>query len=101
MVSLSVTSSRDEKIEHKTQQAFEKFGMRGSVEFAQVEPGELVHHAIIRTLMSKEAPEEYIDFVVVANHGANMSSHTDKKYLGSVANGIIRNSKINVVFVPV
>lgn len=49
--------------------------------------------------MSATAHNEFIDFVAVGNHGADFSAHSDKKYLGSVANGIIRNSKLNVLFI--
>ena len=40
--------------------------------------------------MECASEEAYIDFVAVGNQGADFSSHHDKKYLGSVANGVIR-----------
>lgn len=49
-------------------------------------------------LMSGTSPDHYIDFVAVGNTGADFSGHSNKKYLGSVANGILRNSKLNVLF---
>lgn len=43
--------------------------------------------------------DTYIDFVAVGNTGADFSHHSDKKYLGSVANGIIRFTNLNVLFI--
>mmetsp|Transcript_5537 Transcript_5537/g.9448 ORF Transcript_5537/g.9448 Transcript_5537/m.9448 type:complete len:188 (-) Transcript_5537:96-659(-) len=42
----------------------------------------------------------YIDIVVIGNQGADFSTADHKKYLGSVANQIIRNTKINSIFIP-
>jgi nucleotide-binding universal stress UspA family protein len=42
---------------------------------------------------------KYIDFVFVGNQGADFSSRDEKKYLGSVTNEIVRNTKINVMFI--
>ena len=41
-----------------------------------------------------------IDFVLVGNKGADLSTRDTKKYLGSIANEIITNTKINVIFMP-
>lgn len=49
--------------------------------------------------MSSIKEDDYVDFVAVGNTGADFSAHSDKKYLGSVANGIIRNSNLNVLFI--
>jgi len=35
----------------------------------------------------------------VGNTGADFSSRDEKRYLGSVSNEIIRNTKINVMFI--
>ena len=43
--------------------------------------------------------ENYIDIILVGNQGADFSSNDKDKYLGSVANNIIRNTKLNVLFV--
>lgn len=58
-----------------------------------------IHEVIVNFLMSQSTPENYIDFVAVGNTGADFSSHSDKKYLGSVANGIIRHSNLNILFI--
>lgn len=58
-----------------------------------------MHLTIVNFLMNQATPDTYIDFVAVGNNGADFSSHSDKKYLGSVANGIIRNSNLNVLFI--
>lgn len=44
--------------------------------------------------------EDYVDFVVVGNQGADFSTNDSKKYLGSVANEVIRHTRINCVFMP-
>ena len=52
-------------------------------------------------LMSCASEETYVDFVGVGNTGADFSAHlADSKYLGSVANGVIRKSNLNVLFFP-
>jgi len=53
---------------------------------------------IIREYLITEM-KKYVDFVFVGNKGADFSSRDDKKYLGSVTNEIIRNTKINVMFI--
>jgi len=61
---------------------------------------QLVHEAILKYLMSQSSDETYVDFVVVGNHGADFSSHSDKRYIGKVAEGVIKNSHLNSLFVP-
>lgn len=53
---------------------------------------------IIREYLITEM-ENYVDFIFVGNTGADFSSRDDKKYLGSVSNEIIRNTKLNVMFI--
>lgn len=56
-------------------------------------------HAVLKDyILNCDMPGNYIDFVAVGNHGADYSNHSDKKYLGSVANGVIRTSHLNVLF---
>jgi len=58
-----------------------------------------VDQIIVDYLMSASSEDTYIDFVAVGNQGADMTNHMDdKKYLGSVANGVIRKSNLNVIF---
>ncbi len=58
-----------------------------------------MHKTIVDFLMSGVSESDYVDFVAVGNNGADFSSHSDKKYLGSVANGVIRHSNLNVLFI--
>lgn len=53
---------------------------------------------IIREYLITECVK-YVDFVFVGNQGCDFSSRDDKKYLGSVTNEIVRNTKINVMFI--
>lgn len=41
----------------------------------------------------------YVDFIAVGNVGMNFSSRQSEKYVGSVANAMIRMKKLNVIFV--
>lgn len=41
----------------------------------------------------------YVDFVAVGNVGMNFASRSHEKYLGSVANAILRMRKLNTIFV--
>jgi len=51
-------------------------------------------------LLSEADAKSYIDIVLVGNKGADFSSRDETHYLGSVANAIIRNTKLNVLFMP-
>lgn len=58
-------------------------------------------HEIIREYLLACAEEKnYIDIMLVGNKGSDFSSNDKDKYLGSVANAIITNTKLNVVFMP-
>ena len=59
-----------------------------------------IHKVIIDYLMAGASADTYIDFVAVGNQGADFSHHNDKKYLGSVASGVLRTSNLNVLFIP-
>ena len=57
-------------------------------------------HDIIREYLLASVEEKYVDFIVVGNKGADFSSGDKNKYLGSVANSVLRNTKINTLFFP-
>lgn len=57
---------------------------------------DVVSKCIVNYLMNGDT---YIDFVAVGNQGCDFTSHSDTKYIGSVASGIIKNSNLNVLFV--
>jgi nucleotide-binding universal stress UspA family protein len=44
--------------------------------------------------------DEFINFVVVGNTGADYLSHDDKGYMGSVARAVIEKTRINTLFFP-
>ena len=48
---------------------------------------------------SDESKHGYIDFVAVGNGGLKCDALDDKKYLGEVANAIMRARRMNVIFV--
>ena len=51
---------------------------------------------IIKKYVVEQA--SYIDFLFCGNNGADFSSKDESKYLGSVANIILRETKINLFF---
>jgi len=57
-----------------------------------------VDQVICDFLMNPQSEDDFIDFVAVANTGADYSNHDSKKYMGSVASGIIKKTKVNVMF---
>jgi hypothetical protein len=56
-----------------------------------------VWHSIMNFINEKDTPD--IDFIAIANHGADHSTHKESKYIGSTAFGIIGNAKNNILFV--
>lgn len=51
-------------------------------------------------LVSTSSEETYVDVVFIGNRGSDFSSNDKNKYLGSVANQVIRNTKLNSLFIP-
>jgi len=49
-------------------------------------------------LSNAASEEDFVHYVVVGNTGADFSSHDNKKYMGSVATGVIAKTKVNVLF---
>lgn len=49
-------------------------------------------------LTSCTSDDDFVHYVVVGNTGADFSSHNEKKYMGSVAAGIITKTRVNVLF---
>lgn len=41
----------------------------------------------------------YVDIIFLGNRGADYFAETTQKYLGSVSNEIIRNTRLNVAFI--
>lgn len=56
---------------------------------------------IIREYLVAAADRDhYVDYIMLGNQGADFSKNDKDKYLGSVANEIICNTKINCLFMP-
>lgn len=51
---------------------------------------------IIREYVMEKS--DYIDFLFVGNKGADFSSKDVNKYIGSVANEMVRNTRVNLFF---
>lgn len=72
-------------------------GVKAELIVLEKHPMQLTWHRIVQFITSDESPD--IDFAAVGNNGANYSGHSEKKYIGSTANGVIGFAKINVLFV--
>jgi hypothetical protein len=64
------------------------------------QPGRKAAELIREYLLASSTDDKYIDIVLVGNKGADFSTNDKDKYLGSVANTIIQNTKLNVIFMP-
>ena len=83
-------------IEEKTNKILEDAGVAKHIfEKIDRESDEYTHDAICDHINIDT--EEYIDFVSIANQGEGYSHHTEKKYLGKVAKGVLSKSKANVL----
>lgn len=51
---------------------------------------------IIREFIMEKS--DYIDFIFVGNKGADFSTKDKNKYIGSVANEIVRTTRMNLFF---
>lgn len=71
-----------------------------AVEILKSQPGRKAAELIREYLLASSSDDKYIDIVLVGNKGADFSTNNEDKYLGSVANAIIKNTKLNVVFMP-
>lgn len=73
-------------------------GISRFVTLKLAKPGDTVDSVICEYLMNPASEEEYVDFVAVGNNGADWSAHDNKKYMGSVATGLIKKTKLNTMF---
>ena len=75
----------------------EELGVTKAIEFSILpyDVSKTVPEIIHKFVMEQAA---YIDFIFVGNNGADFSSKDHNKYLGSVANELIRKTKINIFF---
>lgn len=53
----------------------------------------------IHTNCSDISKHGYVDFICVGNVGMNFASAKSEKYLGSVANAMLRIRKLNTIFI--
>lgn len=100
VISVVNSPSEAEKFGAKAEKFFADHGINGK--FTRIDRnGRLpIAQNIDEYLMSKTDESEYFDFIVITNHGANFASHHGAKYLGSVAEGILKKAKLNILFVP-
>uniref|UniRef100_A0A7S3KLE1 UspA domain-containing protein n=1 Tax=Euplotes crassus TaxID=5936 RepID=A0A7S3KLE1_EUPCR len=87
-----------EKIEEETNQILEEEEVKNHIfETLDRDSDEHTYEAISDYINIDDTP--YIDFVTIANHGSGYKSHTEKKYFGKVAHGVLSHSKANVMIV--
>jgi nucleotide-binding universal stress UspA family protein len=89
-----------EKVKGRAEAFLQENGVRGMFVALEMSPDQMVHETINEWVMARAGQNEYIDFICMTNHGANFDTHTGEKYLGSVANGLVRFTKVNILFIP-
>ena len=93
---VALASIKVKTVEEKTNKILEDSGVANhTFEKIERDSDEYTHDAICDHINIDT--EEYIDFVTVANQGEGYSKHTEKKYLGKVAKGVLSKSKANVL----
>lgn len=70
------------------------------IEVLSSEQGKNSATIIREYLLAMADRDHYVDYIMLGNQGADYSKNDKNKYLGSVANEIICNTKINCLFIP-
>lgn len=70
------------------------------IQILKSQPGRKPAELIREYLLASSSDEKYIDICLVGNKGADFSTNELDDYLGSVALAVIKNTKLNVVFMP-
>lgn len=97
-VSVKTQGLNLEAAKQKCEMHFKTDGVKGSYQVIQkTDMVQTTEKRLVDYIMGEECP--YIDYVAIGNNGAHFASHNDKKYLGSVASGVLRNVKANILFV--
>ncbi len=73
-------------------------GISNFVVLKKTDDTEATDQTIVNYLMSSDQADNYVHFIAVGNVGSDFTEHKEKKYLGSVSGGIIKNSNLNVIF---
>ena len=56
---------------------------------------------LIKDFINSDKYVKDIDYMFVGNRGADFGNKNDKKYMGKVATQIIRNTKLNCMFMKI
>ena len=97
-VSVKTQGMNTDAAKQKCEMQFKADGVKGSYQVIQkTDMSQTTDKRLVDYIMGEECP--YIDYVAIGNNGANFASHNDKRYLGSVASGVLRNVKANILFV--
>jgi nucleotide-binding universal stress UspA family protein len=86
------------KIEEETTAILEEEEVKNhKFESIERDSDEKTYEAIVDYVNIDDTP--YIDFVTVANQGSGYKSHSEKKYFGKVAKGVLKGSKANILLI--
>lgn len=95
---VNLASINIEKVEEETNSILEEEEVKNhTFEKLDRDSDEYTYEAITDYINIDDTP--YIDFVTVANQGCGYKLHTEKKYFGKVAKGVLSHSKANVMIV--
>lgn len=94
----------DDAIKLMVREECTKFGVTKVENVILTHKADMSTYQIIKEYLKMEAQDiqkhGYIDFVAVGNQGMNFASKDSEKYLGSVANAVLRARRMNSIFVP-
>ena len=71
---------------------------KATIEILSSEPNRRTADVIREWIGQFMTGDRYVDIIFIGSKGADFSSSNKEKYLGSVANEIIRNTRLNVLF---
>lgn len=94
----------DDAIKNLVKEECTKYGVTKIESIILNREGDMSTYQTIKQYLKDEAQDinkhGYIDFVAVGNQGMNFASKDSEKYLGSVANAVLRARRMNSIFVP-
>ena len=76
-----------------------EYGKTAEVVVLQRREGQTVYARVEEYIVEESTEEKYIDFVGIGNRGINKKDE-DKAHLGSMAEIMLENRHVNVIFVP-
>ena len=101
---LMTITVKDQRIDENTlaqevQEIAGQYGHQATVEVLERREGQSVYQRVEEYLVEESTEENYVDFIAIGNRGINLKDE-DKAHLGSMAEVMLENRYVNVIFVP-